>query len=195
MPLDAPLRLLIERPSRHDFTRTLRVVPPEGPPLFWIDRPYHVHREDALLYAEEARVEPLLAVRQKSAPGAGLTVHEIVEPRGHKRFGTLRGKAQSALSIFGGPLEWEILGEDGAPAGALIEEGSRARRLLFGESRFRLELGLRTAALLVAEQGLVKTRFYLTLLPLDDGGPLEPHFAVACAAVAIGATLQRRGGK
>jgi hypothetical protein len=191
------VRLLIERSARRDFTRTLRVTPagagPGSAPILWVERPYHLHKEDALLYADEAREQPLLAVRQKSAPGAAETVHEILEVLGSRRFGTLRGPAQHPLAIFGGPLRWELLGADGAPAGVLIEEGSRLRRLILGESRFRIDLGLHTVALLVAEQGLLRTRFFLTLLPVDE--PIETRFAVACATVAICATLRRRGGR
>ena len=73
------MRLLIERSARRDFTRTLRVCVAggDGPPLLWVERPYHVLKEDALLYADEAREHPLLAVRQKGAPFEGQTEHEI----------------------------------------------------------------------------------------------------------------------
>jgi hypothetical protein len=193
-----PVRLLIERSGRRDFTRTLRVslvggAGPAAPPLLWVERPYHVLKEDALLYADEARERPLLSVRQRSAPAEGQTEHEILEVPAGRRFGALRGRAQSALAIFGDPLRWEILGEGGAPAGVLLEEGSWVRRLFLGESRFRIDLGLHTVALLVAEQGLLRTRFFLTLLPGPE--PIEARFAVACATVAISATLRRRGGR
>ena len=189
------MRLLIERSARRDFTRTLRVAVAggDGPPILWVERPYHVLKDDALLYADEAREHPLLAVRQKSAPLDGQTEHEILELPGGRRFGALRGRTQSALAIFGGPLRWEILGADGTTAGVLLEEGSWLRRLALGESRFRLDLGLQTVALLVAEQGLLRTRFFLTLLPVPE--PIEARFAVACATVAISATLRRRGGR
>ena len=189
-----PTQLVIERSARRDFTRALRVSDNQGQPLLWVERPFHHQKEDALLYADEKREQPLLSVRQKSAPGADETVHEILEVSGGRHFGTLLGPAQrEERALFGGPLRWELLGADGAPAGVLLEEGSRLRRLVLGESRFRLDLGLRTVALLVAEQGLLRSRFFLTLLPGDE--PVEPRFAVACAMVAICATLRRRGGR
>jgi hypothetical protein len=190
------VRLLIERSAKQDFSRTLLVLPAGGPkqaPLLWVDRPYHLHKEDALLYADEARARPLLAVRQRSAPGAEETEHEILEVPGGRRFGSLRGRTQRALPLLGPSLRWEILGADGAPAGLLLEEGSWLRRLVLGESRFRIDLGLQTVALLVAEQGLLRTRFFLTLLPAPE--PIELRFAVACAMVATFATLRRRGGR
>ncbi len=189
-----PTRLLIERSARRDFTRALTVSEAGGdrPVFLWVERPYHVLKEEALLYADEARARPLLAVRQRSAPGAAATVHEILDVPGGHRFGTLRGSARSPLALFGGPLRWELLGADGAPAGVLLEEGGWLRRLLLGESRFRLDVGLRTVALLVAEQGLLGSRYFLTLLPVDE--PIDARFAVACATVVISATLRRRGG-
>jgi hypothetical protein len=192
--LVAPFRslFLIERRRWQVFSRDWRVTAPDGSLFLVVERPYSLWQEESILYSDEAKLQPLLALHQRSKPGALTTLHDVLEVRTGRRFGSLRGRALSSfLGALGGSRRWEILDDQERPAGAIVEEGGTLRRLFTGTSSFRIELGNQTVALLEAEFGFIRRRFWLTLLHAAD--PIDPRFAVACALLAMWSTLRRRG--
>ena len=190
----APLAalLLIERKRWQVFSRDWRVTAPDGAILLVVEHPWSLWQEESILYADEQKLKPLLALRQRSSPAAATSLHDVLDALTGRRFGSLRGSAlHSFLGVFGARKEWEILDDQGRPAGVVVEDGSRLRRMFSGASRFRIELGRETVALLESEFGFVRRRFWLTLLPAHN--PIDPRFAVACALLAMWSTLRRRG--
>ena len=180
---------LIERSRWQVFSRDWRVNGPDGSLFLVVEHPYSLWQEESILYADEQKLQPLLALRQR---GAAVSQHDVLEARSGRCFGSLRGSPlQHFFGVFGSAARWEILDEQERSAGAVIEEGSRWRRMLGGGSSFRIELGNETVALLESEFGLLRRRFWLTLLPARN--PIDPRFAVACALLAMWSTLRRRG--
>ena len=190
----APLSsvLLIERRRWQVFSRDWRVTLPDGSLLALVEHPWSLWQEESILYADEEKLRPLLALRQRSSPAARSSLHEVADALSGRTFGALRGSPlHSFLGVFGPLKEWVILDDQGRPAGVVLEEGSRLRRIFSGASRFRIELGRETVALLESEFGIVRRRFWLTLLPAQN--PIDPRFAVACALLAMWSALRRRG--
>ena len=121
---------------------------------------------------------PLLLLRQRSSPAALTTLHDVLDAGSGRRLGSLRG---NALTTFFGSLgaarRWEILDDQERVAGAILEEGGLLRRIFSGSASFRIVLGTETVAVLESEFGLLRRRFWLTLLRAEN--PIDPRFAVA----------------
>lgn len=157
--------------------RLYHVHGPDGALEMVVERPLLVLREELIIYADEARLAPLLVIKQR-AFGVLDRMFDVFSPQSGARLGSIRARGWRSLWRD----RWDILDAEGRPAGRMEEEGaSWVRRLLpFQQADYRIELGGVPAARIAREGlGVWKQSWTIELLPAPV--PLDPRFAVACA--------------
>ncbi|HEY2029916.1 MAG TPA: hypothetical protein VGH20_11985 [Myxococcales bacterium] len=184
-PFDHPAYELVRPFFSAGFQRVTRVYAPDGQLVATVEQPFFRLRTELVAYADEAQLSPLFVIRTRRLATLDRE-HDLLDPGG-ARLGCLR--TRGVASLFRD--QWDILGDDDAPAGEMVEEGPalwrRFFRLLPGQHR--IDLGGRTVARVRQEFHFFRRVFQLRILPVED--PIEPRFAIACALVAMMADLRR----
>jgi uncharacterized protein YxjI len=184
-PFDHPAYELVRPLFSPGFQRVTRVYAPDGQLVATVEQPFFRLRTELVVYSDEAQLSPLFVIRTRRLAALDRE-HDLLDPGG-ARLGCLRTRGLASLFRD----QWDILGDDDALAGEMVEEGPalwrRFFRLLPGQHR--IDLGGKTVAQVRQEFHFFRRVFQLRILPVED--PIEPRFAIACALVAMMADLRR----
>jgi uncharacterized protein YxjI len=166
--------------------RTWQVYGPDGALAMYAERPWLRLRQEFVVYADEAQLQPLFTIRTRRLMSFNRE-HDILDALSGTRLGTLRTRGLASIWRD----TWDILGPDDQPAGLMEETGQALLRRVFRflPGQHRIELGGREVALVHQIFRLFRKEFELEILQVDD--PIEPRFAVACALVALLADVGR----
>lgn len=186
LPVPARSGYVIEM-SMFSFSRTYRVSAPDGAPVAIVERPWFRLRGELIVYADEARLVPLLVIRNRRVAALSME-HDLLDASSGRKLGSIRDRGLSAFFRDA----WDILDDSDRPAGEMVEEGHyllrRAIRILPG--RHAISLAGRVVAVLQQQFKWFSRVWDLDLLAVED--PIEPNFAIACALVAAMADQRRQ---
>lgn len=184
-PFEHPAYELVQSFFSSGFQRVTRVCAPDGQLVATVEQPFFRLRTELVAYTDEAQLSPLFVIRTRRLATLDRE-HDLLDPGG-ARLGCLRTRGMASMFRD----QWDILGDDDALAGEMVEEGPalwrRFFRLLPGQHR--IDLGGRTVARVRQEFHFFRRVFQLRILPVED--PIEPRFAIACALVAMMSDLRR----
>ncbi len=182
-------RLLIVQ-SWFSFRRSWRVFNSDGALAMYAEQPWFRLRQEFTVYADEAQLQPLFAIRTRRLMSFNRE-HDLIDSLSGVKMGTLRTRSLTSLLRD----TWDILGPDDQLAGLMEETGQALLRRVFRflPGQHRIELGGRQVAKVHEVFRFFRKEFEVEILQIDD--PIEPRFAVACALVALLADVRReRGG-
>jgi len=168
------------------FTRAYRVYGASGQLAAVVDQPWFRLRTELVVYADEARLQPILVLKNRRFAALNME-HDLFDAASGQRLGVIRTRGWRSLWRDA----WEILDADERPAGEMLEDGAWFwRRILrFLPGRHHIDLGGREVARIAQRFHFFRREFELYILPVED--PIEPRFAIACALIAMMADLRR----
>jgi hypothetical protein len=151
-----------------------------------VDQPWFRLRTELVVYADEARLQPILVLKNRRFAALNME-HDLFDAASGQRLGVIRTRGWRSLWRDA----WEILDADERPAGEMLEDGPWFwRRILrFLPGRHHIDLGGREVARIAQRFHFFRREFELYILPVAD--PIEPRFAIACALIAMMADLRR----
>jgi hypothetical protein len=176
---------LIKRPFWSFMERTFRVLTRDGQLIMFVQHPVLKLREEFMVYADEAKLQPLLKIKARQAIAINFT-YDITDLATGQLLGTVQ--KQGLKSILRD--KFLLMDPSGAEIGYAEEQGAAILRRLF-PFIFMAKHGIFVNNQQVAHIQQI-WRFFLKEFQVDlQPTSLDPRFVLAVALLALMSDLRR----